>query len=163
MSVPRRWYSLASKWKEITKNKSTRLDCYSNFWNPVIVLQVDDNHTYLFKQNGRVSMEFDSRLKACFTSTSGAGKASRTDEPNPQPTRPGMVVGWKRRWPEKADMRNMLEDRTEFQRQWQSTVRVDYKDEAAETGTPPKTEEDNVLTQLEMAPLTRSVWPEGEW
>lgn len=82
-----------------------------NFVGHFIILQLDDNHTYLVEQNGRVNRESESRLEAYFTNTSSTGKALRTDL-NRQPTGQGMMVGRKYRLTETTNLRNMLEDGT---------------------------------------------------
>lgn len=78
--------------------KNKNLKPLPNFVGPFTIRQVDDNHTYLVKQNGKkVSRESESRVKAYFSRINVAGRAPWSERPNLQPTRQGMAGGRKRR------------------------------------------------------------------
>lgn len=67
-----------------------------------------------------------------------------------------MMLGHKHRLTKTTNLRNMLKDRADCQRQPESIVRVDSRNDTAEAYTHPETGEDNVLPQAERAPLARS-------
>lgn len=60
-----------------------------------------------------------------------------------------MVVAQKCRWPEIADLRDMLDERMDFQKHRESMVNVDPRGKAAEVDTPSETGEDNVSPPAE--------------
>lgn len=93
----------------------TTMSCCQN-------LQVDENHTDLIEWNGKVSKESENQLKTYVLSASWAGKAPRFKEPNCQRSQQDMILGQKCRRPEMTDVRYMLEERTGFQRQRDSTI-----------------------------------------
>lgn len=84
---------------------------------PFTILQIDEIHTYLVEQNGRVSRESESWLKTCYPSASGTGKGLRIGEPDHQPTRQGMVVRKKPRAAKTANLHDWMEERVGLQRE----------------------------------------------
>lgn len=84
----------------------------------VNILQADGYHTYLCltEQNGCVSHEAESRLKAYYQSVGDAGKAPKTEVPNRQPARQSMVVERELQSAKTPELSDLLEEWTTLQR-----------------------------------------------
>ena len=74
--------------KRYSKGQSHKLQ--PKFTGPYVVKEAAKNHTYVIEQNGRLSREAESRLKAYNPAENPAGKIPTLVEPNRQLERKGL-------------------------------------------------------------------------
>lgn len=141
------------------KSKHKNLKLLPKFVESFTILKVDDVHSYLIEQNGKVSRESESRLKAYFSCTNIAGRAPRSEEPNHQPTRQGMQIGRKRRQTEMSDLKDLLEHDVHFS--WE----IGFAANVAKSGEHSEVVVDNFtdLVLAEAEPLIKEQVVEDKW